>query len=96
MFYLSQQVALNDTYTTSDNKENNLNCTFTKNSGPNQSQSFRNERCNNYEVTPERKKAKPDNIVKKDDYDIKDIKSDDSTDDETAPKKKIPSWATSK
>ena len=29
----------------------------------------------------------------KDDYNIHDLKSDDETDDEDAPKKSIPSWA---
>lgn len=47
---------------------------------------------NSYEMTPVRRKevissSDPEN------YDINDLKSDDDTDDETAPRKKIPSWA---
>ena len=42
-----------------------------------------------YPITPvrQRKKASIEN------YDIGDLKSDDSTDDDEAPRKKIPSWA---
>ena len=47
-----------------------------------------------YEMTPVRKK--PKKSANEEDYDIKDIKSDDSTDEEDAPKKKIPNWAVGK
>ena len=46
--------------------------------------------CFSYDMTPVRKvykQASPDN------YDISDIRSDDSTDDDDAPRKKIPAWA---
>jgi hypothetical protein len=40
--------------------------------------------------------TKAKKIFKNDDnYDIRDVASDDSTDDESKPKKKIPSWARS-
>ena len=50
------------------------------------------KRTNSYEITPERTKKivsshDPDN------YDIADLNSDCSTDDEESPKKKIPGWA---
>lgn len=42
-------------------------------------------------MTPETKK--PKKLATANNYDINDIKSDDSTDDESAPKKRIPPWA---
>lgn len=45
-------------------------------------------------MTPEIKK--PKKLVNANNYDIGDIKSDDSTDDESAPKKSIPHWALGK
>lgn len=42
-------------------------------------------------MTPERQK--PKKLANANNYDIGDIKSDDSTDDESAPKKRIPPWA---
>ncbi|XP_042861495.1 inner centromere protein A-like isoform X2 [Penaeus japonicus] len=89
-----KKVGLNDTYTASDNKENssNHNSTFTKTSGPTQGSSQGNSgRSNSYEMTPETKK--PKKLATANNYDINDIKSDDSTDDESAPKKRIPPWA---
>lgn len=44
-----------------------------------------------YELTPVRKYKNNSNS---ENYNIEDIKSDDSTDDEDKPRKKIPSWAT--
>ncbi|XP_006826091.1 uncharacterized protein LOC100372254 [Saccoglossus kowalevskii] len=48
--------------------------------------------CESYEMTPKRvpKPASDDN------YDISDLRSDDDTDDDEAPRKKIPKWATGK
>jgi len=42
-----------------------------------------------YDMTPA-KTYKPNNFIT---YDISELKSDDSTDDEDAPKKRIPPWA---
>ena len=42
-------------------------------------------------MTPTRKVYK---VPTADNYDISDLHSDDSTDDEDQPRKKIPSWAT--
>ncbi|XP_045597964.1 inner centromere protein A isoform X2 [Procambarus clarkii] len=80
-----QKVALNETYTATDNKENaGHNSTFTKSSGNSQSSS-------DVETAQKSKKIKSKEYVN---YNILDIKSDDSTDDEKDPKKKIPFWAT--
>ncbi|XP_027236516.1 inner centromere protein isoform X2 [Penaeus vannamei] len=89
-----KKAGLNDTYNANDNKENssNLNGTFTKSSGQTKASSQGNSgRSNSYEMTPEIKK--PKKLVNANNYDIGDIKSDDSTDDESAPKKSIPHWA---
>ena len=42
-----------------------------------------------YPITPVRQKKK----ASVENYDIGDLRSDDSTDDDEAPRKKIPSWA---
>ena len=42
-----------------------------------------------YEITPVKKKIKSS----EENYDITDLHSDDSTDEEDAPRKKIPNWA---
>ncbi|XP_047483678.1 inner centromere protein A-like isoform X2 [Penaeus chinensis] len=89
-----KKAGLNDTYNANDNKENssNLNSTFTKTSGQTPASSQGNSgRSNSYEMTPEMKK--PKKLANANNYDIGDIKSDDSTDDESAPKKRIPAWA---
>ncbi|XP_037788397.1 inner centromere protein-like isoform X2 [Penaeus monodon] len=89
-----KKAGLNDTYNANDNKENssNLNSTFTKTSGQTQASSQGNSgRSNSYDMTPERQK--PKKLANANNYDIGDIKSDDSTDDESAPKKRIPPWA---
>ncbi|XP_063591592.1 inner centromere protein A-like [Penaeus indicus] len=89
-----KKAGLNDTYNANDNKENssNLNSTFTKTSGQTQASSQGNSgRSNSYDMTPEMKK--PKKLANANNYDIGDIKSDDSTDDESAPKKRIPPWA---
>ena len=47
-------------------------------------------------MTPQRKAVIRPAIFDKDNYDISDLKSDESTDDEDRPRKPIPSWATGK
>lgn len=86
-----KKVALNDTYTASDNKENSdHNSTFTKTCS-NQSNSSGKEPPNKNEMTPDCKKTKKEDAINN--YNIADMGSDDSTDDERAPKKKVPAWA---
>jgi len=46
--------------------------------------------CSSYDMTPPVKKYTPPTS---ENYNIDNISSEDSTDDEGAPKKKIPSWA---
>ena len=47
--------------------------------------------CNSYDMTPA-KKYYPTKISLES-YDISDLRSDDSTDEDEAPKKKVPTWA---
>lgn len=49
-----------------------------------------------YHITPVRVKKPVNKVYNPDNYDIDDMRSDDSTDDESKPKKVIPSWARSK
>ncbi|XP_042223259.1 inner centromere protein A-like isoform X2 [Homarus americanus] len=87
----NKETGLNHTFTLSDNKENGLNTTFSKTTGPSQSSSTGKNK-DSYDITPNSKKYKK-NI---NNYDINDIESDDSTDEDSAPKRKIPPWAMSK
>lgn len=77
--------ALNTTYTSST-KENSggLNSTYTKPAA--------DARVDSYEMTPLQPKRVSSSL---NNYDINDIQSDDSTDDDASPKKKIPQWAMS-
>ncbi|KAG7156785.1 Inner centromere protein B-like, partial [Homarus americanus] len=84
----NKETGLNHTFTLSDNKENGLNTTFSKTTGPSQSSSTGKNK-DSYDITPNSKKYKK-NI---NNYDINDIESDDSTDEDSAPKRKIPPWA---
>ena len=47
-------------------------------------------------MTPTRTKPVKKKTYNKDNYDIANIASDDSTDDEDAPRKQIPEWAEGK
>ncbi|XP_053654787.1 inner centromere protein A isoform X2 [Cherax quadricarinatus] len=81
------KAALNDTYTATDNKENGgLNSTFTKLLDVNQS----NYTCATATKNTKTRKKDPS----ENNYCIDDMKSDDSTDEESKPRKKVPSWAT--
>lgn len=80
---------MNETYTT--NTEHPLNTTYSK---PAQNSTVqKSEEVQSYEMTPVAEKKKPTKSKSAEDYDINDLRSDDSTDDECAPKKKIPNWA---
>lgn len=61
-----------------------MNRTFEKDS------SADNNNCETYDITPVRKVYKAGTA---ENYDITDLHSDDSTDDETQPRKRIPDWA---
>ncbi|KAJ8315114.1 hypothetical protein KUTeg_007264 [Tegillarca granosa] len=64
----------------------NLNTTQTLNT----SSEHRQNNPDSYDMTPAKKIKIPSTF---ENYDISDIKSDDSTDDEDAPRKRIPPWA---
>ena len=49
-----------------------------------------------YHITPVRVKKTGKKVPNPDNYDIDDMRSDDSTDDDSKPKKVIPNWARSK
>lgn len=78
--------ALNTTYTFSTTKENSggLNSTYTRPAAE--------TRVDSYEMTPLQPKRVSSSL---NNYDINDLQSDESTDDEASPKKKIPQWAMS-
>merc|ERR1719167_118798 len=57
------------------------------------STTVKKERNDSYEMTPDRKPPPKKKTQDPNCYYIGDIQSEDSTDDETAPKKKIPAWA---
>ena len=46
-----------------------------------------------YDITPARHELPPEELHDPNNYNIGDLKSDDDTDDEDDPRKKIPSWA---
>ncbi|KAK7071173.1 hypothetical protein SK128_005200 [Halocaridina rubra] len=83
----------NSTFTkdSGENKENKSkqNVTFNKNT----SDEGNNERNDSHESTPVAKKSKKHQFNDGNDYNIHNLSSDDSTDDDQAPKKIIPSWA---
>lgn len=85
--YSFSNLQMNETYTS--NTENPLNTTYSK---PVPNNTEPKSEVQSYEMTPvaEKKKTKSGTA---EDYGIADLRSDDSTDDECAPKKKIPTWA---
>merc|ERR1712150_17381 len=92
---------LNETYRT-ENQSNlqsvavsptaNHNSTFTKETTG--ISRVANATVNSYDITPARHELPPEELVDKDNYDIADLKSDEDTDDEDAPRKIILDWAT--
>ena len=69
----------------------NHNSTFTKNTtGPAKGV---NTTVNSYDITPARHELPPEELVDENNYDIGDLRSDEDTDDEDHPRKKIPKWA---
>ena len=69
----------------------NPNSTFTKGTaGPGK---VINTTITSYDITPARHELPPEELVDEDNYDIGDLKSDEDTDDEDAPRKVIPKWA---
>lgn len=77
--------ALNTTYTsTTKNSGGPLNTTYTK--------PVAESKVNSYEMTPLQPTRASNSL---NNYNIDEMQSDDSTDDENSPKKKIPQWAMS-
>ena len=69
----------------------NPNSTFTKeNVKPIK---LANATVTSYDITPARHELPPEELVDEDNYDIGDLRSDEDTDDEDAPRKEIPKWA---
>lgn len=56
-------------------------------------QAIDSEPCQSYEITPAREDRKPMKPKTETDYGIDDANSDDSSEDEGRPKKKVPEWA---
>jgi inner centromere protein len=82
--------ALNSTY--------NLNSTYDANSTAAvkkqpQLQSAASTDVSTYDITPARHELPPEELADPENYNIADLKSDEDTDDEDDPRKKIPSWA---
>ena len=75
---------LNQTYD-KNNDTSQLNSTYTKPVDQSTTQS--------YDITPARHELPPEPLEDEENYNIGDLKSDDDTDDEDAPKKIIPTWA---
>ena len=69
----------------------NLNSTFTKGDAPAVSNACKN--VESYDITPARHELPPEPLHNPENYDINDIRSDEDTDDEDAPKKEVPAWA---
>ena len=75
--------ALNRTYDKNDTSQ--LNSTYTKPADQSTVAS--------YDITPARHELPPEPLKDEENYDIGDLKSDDDTDDDEAPRKIIPKWA---
>ncbi len=77
---------------TFNSNESQLNSTYTKPAAPAASKTT----VQSYDITPARHELPPEPLKDEDNYDIGDIRSDDDTDDEDAPRKVIPQWAMGK
>ena len=77
--------------------QKNLNSTFTKNDVPDSSTSHKNhadaKQVQSYDITPARHELPPEELEDPENYNIADLKSDEDTDDEDAPRKVVPKWA---
>ena len=71
----------------------NPNSTFTKENK--QISKVANTTVSSYDITPARHELPPEELIDEDNYDIAGLRSDEDTDDEDAPRKKIPKWAQS-
>ena len=85
-----KSTVLNQTYDKNqtfdkNNDTSQLNSTYTKPVDQSTTQS--------YDITPARHELPPEPLEDEENYNIGDLKSDDDTDDEDAPKKIIPTWA---
>ena len=69
----------------------NHNSTFTKENVV--TSKIANTTVTSYDITPARHELPPEELIDEDNYDIGDIRSDEDTDDEDNPRKKIPKWA---
>merc|ERR1711997_134457 len=79
-----KSTVLNQTYD-KNNDTSQLNSTYTKPVDQSTTQS--------YDITPARHELPPEPLEDEENYNIGDLKSDDDTDDEDAPRKIIPKWA---
>ena len=71
----------------------NPNSTFTKENK--QISKVANTTVSSYDITPARHELPPEELIDEDNYDIAGLRSDEDTDDEDHPRKKIPKWAQS-
>lgn len=76
------------TTSTNETSSGNLNTTYTKAGGA----AVASVGADSYEMTPVQPKRASNSL---NNYNIDDLQSDDSTDDDASPKKKIPQWAMS-
>jgi len=81
-----KSAVLNQTY--DKNETSQLNSTYTKPADQSKAQTY-----SSYDITPAKHELPPEPLKDEENYDIGDLKSDDDTDDEEAPRKIIPTWA---